>query len=219
MTKINLNALTADERQQLIADLQAAEKAAADRIQAERAGYKKLVGDTVDELFPKITEISADLAAKKKEIRSAFDTILEMKGELYGVKDGGQFSHQFISADGKRRIRIGANVLDNYDDTVNAGIEKVHTYINSLAKDSETQMLVDVILKLLSKDSKGTLKASKVLQLQQMAEKTGNADFIEGVKIIRDAYKPVESKSYVRAEYKNEAGAWISVPLGMTEAE
>lgn len=109
-------------------------------------------------------------------------------------------------------------MIDNYDDTVDAGIAKVKEYISSLARDEQSKILVETVLKLLSKDSKGTLKASRVLQLQQMAEKSGNADFIEGVRIIRDAYRPIESKSYVRAEYKSDSGAWVSVPLGMTEA-
>ena len=102
---------------------------------------------------------------------------------------------------------------------MDAGIAKVKEYISSLARDEQSKILVETVLKLLSKDSKGTLKASRVLQLQQMAEKSGNADFIEGVRIIRDAYRPIESKSYVRAEYKSDSGAWVSVPLGMTEAD
>ena len=130
-----------------------------------------------------------------------------------------QRSHQFINSEGTRRITIGFNVIDNYDDTVDAGIAKVKEYISSLARDEQSKILVETVLKLLSKDSKGTLKASRVLQLQQMAEKSENADFIEGVRIIRDAYRPIESKSYVRAEYKSDSGAWVSVPLGMTEAD
>ena len=42
--------------------------------------------------------------------------------------------------------------------------------------------------------------------------------FLDGVRIIEQAYRPVQTKTYVRAEYKNEAGAWVAVPLGMTEA-
>ena len=41
---------------------------------------------------------------------------------------------------------------------------------------------------------------------------------MEGVRIIEEAYQPVISKQFVRAEMKNEDGMWVTIPLGMTEA-
>ena len=113
---------------------------------------------------------------------------------------------------------IGACQKDDYDDTVNEGIGKVKAFISSLARDEESTMLVQSILRLLARDQKGNLKASRVMQLRKMAEDSGNEMFLDGVRIIEQAYRPVQTKTYVRAEYKNEAGAWVAVPLGMTEA-
>lgn len=210
--------MSAEQRREMLAQLKAQEEAEKRQREADISTYKALVSQTVEDNFPVLQAVSSELAAQKRSIRNAFATVVDLKSSLYGVKDG-QRSHQFINNEGTRRITIGFNVIDNYDDTVDAGIAKVKEYISSLARDEQSKILVETVLKLLSKDSKGTLKASRVLQLQQMAEKSGNADFIEGVRIIRDAYRPIESKSYVRAEYKSDSGAWVSVPLGMTEAD
>ena len=218
MSEINLSQLSAEQRREMLAQLKAQEEAEKRQREADISTYKALVSQTVEDNFPVLQAVSSELAAQKRSIRNAFATVVDLKSSLYGVKDG-QRSHQFINSEGTRRITIGFNVIDNYDDTVDAGIAKVKEYISSLARDKQSKILVETVLKLLSKDSKGTLKASRVLQLQQMAEKSGNADFIEGVRIIRDAYRPIESKSYVRAEYKSDSGAWVSVPLGMTEAD
>ena len=40
-----------------------------------------------------------------------------------------------------------------------------------------------------------------------------------GLRIIQEAYRPEPTKTYVVAEEKNDLGAWVSVPLGMTEAK
>lgn len=218
MNEINLSQLSAEQRREMLAQLKAQEEAEKRQREADISTYKALVSQTVEDNFPVLQAVSSELAAQKRSIRNAFATVVDLKSSLYGVKDG-QRSHQFINNEGTRRITIGFNVIDNYDDTVDAGIAKVKEYISSLARDEQSKILVETVLKLLSKDSKGTLKASRVLQLQQMAEKSENADFIEGVRIIRDAYRPIESKSYVRAEYKSDSGAWVSVPLGMTEAD
>lgn len=125
----------------------------------------------------------------------------------------------FTTSDGKLRIVLGYNVTDDYDDTVNEGIKKVHDYISSLARDEETQTLVNAVLRLLAKDGKtGTLKASRVLQLRKMAEDSRNAEFIDGVQIIEAAYRPAISKQYVKAQFKDDLNAWQNVHLGMTES-
>lgn len=218
MGTIDFNNMTAADRSAAIAQLRDIEAAETAKRDNEIMAYKKMVSDTVKEQFPRLQAISLDLCDHKRSIREAFAAVLELKAELYSTKDGQQ-SHTFMDESGNYRIIYGYYVKDNYDDTVDAGIEKVKDYINSLARDSESRILVDTILKLLSKDAKGTLKASRVLQLQQMADRSGSDDFRQGVKIIRDAYQPVESKRFIRAEYKNGVGVWVSVPLGMTEAE
>lgn len=213
----NLSNLTPQERATLREEFQKEELQKTTLRDKEIETYKSLVDKAVNECFPVLEVTSRQLTSQKTYVREQFSSIIELKSELYDTKEG-QHSHSFISADGKRRIKIGYNLVDDYDDTVNEGITKVKGFISSLAKDPETELLVDTVMQLLSKDKKGTLKASRVLQLQQMAEKSGDAMFLEGVKIIRDAYKPQESKSYIRAEYKDNNGAWCAIPLGMTEA-
>ena len=111
----------------------------------------------------------------------------------------------------------GHYMLDNYRDTVNEGIAMVKTYIESQARDDASRALVKAILRLLSRDEAGNLKASRVLQLQKMAEETGDERFIEGVRIIQESYQPTPSKDYIRAAVRDESGAWVPIPLSMTD--
>jgi hypothetical protein len=187
------------------------------KIKENREAYKALVDETINGVFPSLREVSAAMQTKKTEVYEAFERAIALKAEIYDVPDE-QRSNMFTNLRGDKRIVLGQYTTDNYDDTVNEGIAKVKKYIGSLAKDSESKMLVDAILKLLSRDQKGNLKASRVIQLLKMSQESGNEDFIDGVKIIQDAYRPQVSKFYVKAEFKNETGAWVNVPLGMTEA-
>lgn len=186
--------------------------------QSDREAYKELVDETIRRVFPSAKAVSVLLGAIKKRIYDEFNEALELKAKLYGVKEGQQ-SHMFTTSDGKLRILLGYNVTDDYDDTVNEGIQKVHDYISSLAKDEDTKTLVNAVLRLLAKDGKtGTLKASRVLQLRKMAEDSKNAEFMDGVQIIEAAYRPAISKQYIKAQYKDDLNIWQPVHLGMTEA-
>ena len=133
-------------------------------------------------------------------------------------KDLENQSHTFTNSEGNKRIVLGVYVTDGYLDTAEEGIAIIREYIESLATDEKTKALVGMVMKLLAKDQKGTLKASRIIQLRKIAEDTGNDRFLEGVKIIEEAYSPAISKTYIRAEYKNDNGVWTSIPLGMTEA-
>lgn len=189
------------------------------RIEKEKADYKKTVSELVEELFPRVQQVSKNIGGLKKEVYDTFMTVIDIKKELYNVKEG-QNWHTFINEDMSKRITIGRNVTVGYDDTVNEGIQKVKEFITSLAgEDEKTQMLVSTVLRLLSKDKKGNLKPEKVLELEKLAEDYNNEEFSEGVKIIRDAYKPQYTKQFVKAEYKDERGEWKVVPMNIVDCE
>lgn len=194
-----------------------AKKEALEKQRQDRDAYKTLVNETIDKMFPRLEAVSRALGKNKARAYDAFKKALELKYETYDVKSD-QRSHTFTDEKGNRRITLGQYTTDSYDDTVNEGIAKVKEYIGSLAKDDDSRMLVSAVLKLLSRDQAGNLKASRVIQLRKMAEDSGNECFIDGVRIIEAAYRPTVSKYYVRAERKNALGAWENVPLGMTEA-
>ena len=101
------------------------------------------------------------------------------------------------------------NTIDGYRDTVEDGIAMVKGYIESLAKDDATKALVNAVFQLLSRDGQGNIKASRVAQLRKMAEDSGNEQFLEGVKIIEEAYQPTISKKFIRAQYKNDKGSLV----------
>lgn len=209
--------MTAEERQEFEAYKLAKEKKAAEaKRKSDREAYTELVDETIAAVMPELTNISEAIAQKKSAAAEAFRGALEMKAELFGVKDDQQ-SHTFTNSEGTMRITIGHYMLDNYRDTVNEGIAMVKTYIESQARDDASRALVKAILRLLSRDEAGNLKASRVLQLQKMAEETGDERFIEGVRIIQESYQPTPSKDYIRAAVRDESGTWVPIPLSMTD--
>lgn len=192
-------------------------KAAEERRRAARETYRGMVDEAIDRAMPILAATSAAIADAKRTVLDDFRAALEMKAELFGVRDD-QRSHTFTNSEGTRRITVGQYTLDNYRDTVNEGIAIVKEYLGSLAKDEESASLVKAILRLMSRDQAGNLKASRVLQLRRMAEESGNARFQEGVRIIEESYAPEASRQFLRVEEKTRDGAWKPLPLGMTEA-
>jgi len=183
----------------------------------EREKYKIMIDDYISGVFPNLQTCSKTIANVKREVIDTFKAAIELKTELFNVKDE-QRSHTFTHRNGTMRIMVGNYTADGYADTVNEGVAIVKEIVSSLAKDEQSQALTTAILKLLSKDQKGSLKPSRVLQLKQMAIQLHNDRLSEAVTIIEEAYQPTISKTFIRAEMKNADGAWVNVPLGITEA-
>ncbi|MCQ2351289.1 MAG: DUF3164 family protein [Paludibacteraceae bacterium] len=198
-----------------------AKKAAEEKKQEEIKNYKKLVDDIINETVPKARELNGVMNKMKNDVIDSFHTVIEMKEELYkGQKQlkTDRFTDSFTNSDGNARVTLGYYTNDNYDDTYTAGVDKVQQYIESLASDGNSRQLVDMVHTLLQERSKsGQLKAQNVLRLEKMANESGNSTFIEGMQIIRDAYKPIRTKQFVKVEVKNEkTNEWEPISLNIS---
>lgn len=211
--------MTAEEKQEYDAFKAAqAEKKAKEQAKRDREAYKELVDETIEEAIMRLQAVSHHIKTDKQNVLNDFRRVIDMKSEVLKLKKDGQRSDTFTNSAGDKRITVGVYVTDGYRDTVEDGIAIVKEYIEGLASDAKTQSLVKMVFRLLARDAKGTLKASRVVQLRKIAEETGSDRFMEGVQIIEEAYQPAISKQFIRAEVKDENGAWTNIPLGMTEA-
>lgn len=182
--------------------------------------YKELVDEAVNLTVPEAQDISRILEQKKAAIFERFHSIISMKDELFSgsskAKDG-RFTDTFTNKNSTARVTLGFNTNDAYDDTYTAGVDKVKEYIQSLASDDKSRQLAEMVNTLLMERSKaGQLKAQNVLRLESMANEIGDPTFIEGMKIIRDAYRPDRTKQFVKVEVKDESGKFQTVSLNMT---
>ncbi len=197
--EFNFNQLSPEQQQAVRDQVLAEEKQKAEKQKAERKAYKDLVNQTIPDLYTLILEASAKLSEVKTLVFNETRTLIELKAQCYDKEPNLQ-THSFTTEDGVT-ITLGHRFNDGWDDTVTAGLEKVRTYLESLITDDKTKMLIATIQKLLSRDAKGNLKASRVLQLKKLADDTGDEKFIDAVKIIQDAYRPTKSVAFVSCSH------------------
>lgn len=198
-----------------------AKQEAAEARKAQRETYQQMVDEELAAAVPELRALSEQIKTVKDTTFGNFAAVLDMKAEVVGFKEDGQFSHTFTNSDSTLRLTLGVNTVDGWTDMAESGIAMVRHYLESLATDDKTAALVNAVMKLLSKDRQGNLNASKVLQLQKMAEDSHDEQFIEAVKIIRESYQPTETRRYIRAQYRDAStgNAWRNIPLSITDVD
>ena len=212
---MDISNLSTAERAALKAQLDAEERDERNRVEQEREAYKDLVDRTVRSSVEKLKRLSDEMMRVKLEIFSDFGAVISLKNELFRVKDGRQ-SDTFTTGDSSMRLTLGNRKNEGWDDTVEAGIGIVKEYLGTLAKDSDSADLVETVMSLLAKDRKGALKDNKVLELERLAVKKQDARFIEGINIIKAAYRPVPTCQFIQVEVKDEKGSMANLPLSLS---
>lgn len=225
MAEFNFDNLSPEEKEQLAREaFKSKEKELAKRAKEEQeAHYKQLVDETIEKAVESVGELNIKMTVAKKQIFNDFDTVIALKNELYtGQKwlKTDRVTNTFTNQEGNKRVTVGYHTNDNYLDTYTEGVKLVEEYISSLATDENGQKLADMVKVLLSERGKGgQLKAQNVLRLQRMANDSKNETFIEGMRIISDAYSPTKSKQFVKVEIKGEHNEWVTVSTNMTDCE
>lgn len=215
---MDISNLTAEQRAALKAQIEAEERAESQKRQDSIDAYKQMVDEFCSDTFERMKKISELLRTEKERVFAAADLLIEQKEALFKTKQD-RHSNQFTTADGKYTVALGYRTNDGWDDTVDVGIAKVKEYLKSLTTTDEGAKAVDIIMKLLAKDKKGNLKASAMIQLEQHASKYGDPLFIEGVQIIRDAYRPVDSCQFISVSYKDDNGVKHTLPLSLSSMD
>ncbi len=182
-----------------------------------KRAYKALVNENLPVIVGKLINLSEYISEVKTEVFKDFKDLLQIKEETFGVKERQQ-SHSF-SLDTGETIKIGVRVSDGWDDTVSAGEAMIVRYLDSLIKDDDTAFLVKTINGYLKKDDKGNLKSGRVLELSKIADERGDAEFIEGVDIVKKAYRPQKSCHFIDAYTTDELGKKKGIGLSISSVD
>lgn len=177
----------------------------------DKEAYLQMVDEAIAESIPELREISEKMLQAKAKVFERFKKLIEIKESLYKVKDNQQ-THSFTTQDGKFSLCLGSRTVNDYDSTLDSGIEKVKKYISTFDTDNELTEVVNQLLKL---DKNGNLKPSRVMELTQLANRIDNIDFKEGVAIIQQAYQPRATCQFVSAWENKETGKEY-IPLSMS---
>ncbi len=212
---MDIKNLTDEQKADLMKKLKEDERLAKEKREQDRETFKEIKDEAVRDMFEQLCDLSRRMVELKEIVFARFEDVIALKDEIYKTKSDRQ-SDTFTTEDAMISIKLGNRINEGWGDTVEVGVQKVKDFLKTLAKDDESSALVDTVMRLLAKDRKGNLRANKVLELEQMANKSKNESFIEGIQIIKDAYRPVPTCQFIEVRYKNDKGKEVSLPLSMS---
>ncbi|SUJ26384.1 Protein of uncharacterised function (DUF3164) [Sphingobacterium spiritivorum] len=215
---MNIENLTPEQKQALRQLLIEEDKATQQKRENDIMALKTMIDEMVTAKVPDLVSFGQ----KQTDIVNAtfkdFEAIIQLKNELYGVKDG-QASHTFTSRDGNGSICVGFNEIIAFDGTEGAGVKKIKEVIASLSSNDENrEVLADLLNTFMKADKRGNLNPTRVAELVSKKETVRNPLFSEGVDIIVNAQFKTRSSMYVRGwqRIQGENGKEVKLTFSIT---
>ena len=218
METIDITKLTTEQRKELFAQVEAEQKRAEEQKQAEKDTYDDLVSGLVNEVIPRLHNISNELSQTKMWVFKQFEAVLDLKFELWDHKTK-QKSHTFSNKAGTARITIGYDANEKFKDTADVGIAMIEEWMVQQAKDESKRMLIGIVREFLIRNKNGDLDARKIQKLKKDAVKYNEHFLTQALNIIQDASYEEFSQYYIRAMFKTKSGKWSNISLSVSDVD
>jgi len=196
---IELDKLSDKERRILLDQARELERKDREERLSARKTYKKLCEEYVLSNIDKLITHQSATEEMVKELFSDFNSLKELKSDVYGSHINAQDSHTSTTEDGRASITIGYNVSIGFDGTEKEGINMIKEFISSLSNDQDNvKKLSAAVNTFLRPNAKtGMLNPSKIIELSKLREQFNDKRFDDGLDIIFQAQQRRQNTMYV----------------------
>ncbi|MGV4413845.1 DUF3164 family protein [Chryseobacterium sp. T1] len=196
---IDITQLTSEQKKALKAELKEQEKAEKQKRTDDLQCFKKLSEEYVNKNIDPLVHHHEITECLIEKLWKDYETIRQLKAEIYGTKTNEQDSHTSTLENGSASITVGWNVTIGFDGTESAGVEKIKDFINSLSSDEENvKKLSAAVNTFLKPNAKtGMLNPSKIIELSKLKSEFNDERFDEGLEIIFEAQQRRQNSMYV----------------------
>jgi hypothetical protein len=178
----------------------------------KRKEYEQLRDETAEKLVHKATVLSNAIKDFKMEVFSDMSGLYELLQEYSKRHADGKGNFTIESADGAYKIEFSRQMLGSFDERADQAAAHIIDFVNSrFSGDLEAQEMITGILE----RSKGKFDIKQIQKLYAMEAKFNDPNWIEGIRLFKEAWKPSETKDYTRffIKYKSE---WKAVNLNFS---
>jgi ribosomal protein L31E len=193
-------------KEELKAQLAEIEKQEREEQAAKRAAYEKQVNDFVIKMASKSKQVHEVMAAFKKE---CFEGMEEQRGLLEeyagGLRKNSKGGFGLRSADGNYQIRLDRNLNYEYDERATQAIDLIREFMESMVKKKSIEAY-SMVMQLLSRNVKGDLEPSRVLDLLKMEHKWEDERWSRAMELLKESHQAREVAYNISFTEKDSTG-------------
>lgn len=131
--------------------------------------------------------------------------------ENYGVKKGGEKGNiQLFSYDGTYKLIVAVAETITFGPELQAAREMINECLNNWSSDAQPE-LKTIVAEAFATDGQGAVSVARILMLRRY--NITDERWLQALAAINDSIRVMGSKQYLRLYERNEAGAYLPIPL------
>jgi hypothetical protein len=178
----------------------------------KRKDYEQLRDETALKLVGKAVALADAIKDFKVEVFSDMSGLYELLKEYSNRHADGKGNFTIESSDGTYKIEFTRQTLGSFDERADQAEKHIIDFVNShFAGDEKTKEFITGLLE----RSKGKFDVKQVQKLYAMEASYTDPNWLEGIRLFKEAWKLSETKDYTRffIKYKSE---WKAVNLNFS---
>lgn len=209
MTQHEVTELTDD---QLEAILQQRRAEKAKEAQLKRQAYENIKESTILSLCAQAEQVSRQLADFKVHAFEDMTALYNLLQEYSKRHKDGKGNFEIENADCTYRIEFNRQERGYFDERSNQAEKHIIEFVNrQFAGDPTTHKLITSLLE----RKKGALDIKLVQKLYAMETEYTDENWTEGIKLLKESWKPAETKDYIRF-FKKVNGVYQIIKLAFS---
>lgn len=170
-----------------------------------------MTDDLVNEIAHDWKLMHEELTSFKRVTFGEVHALIATINDEYKVKRGGEKGNvQFFNYDGRYKLVVAVNETIAPGPELQAAQEKINECLDNWTDDARPE-LKSIINEAFATDGQGGIRISRILQIRRY--KIQSEDWQMAMKALDEALRVVGSKQYLRLYERNQAGAYLPIPL------
>lgn len=205
----NINELSTQELEQLLAKKKAAERQQREK---ERNEYESSRDSEILSLIEEAQE-AALLLGRLKTKTHAIMTAQAAKLEEYGgIRANSKGGFSITSKNGESRIVRRLDSEPTWDERASKGEQLIKSFLFDTVKKKDKN-LFEILLSFLQRNKQGDLEYAKVFTLLQHENKYSDERWVEGLKLLKESYTLFHKGFGYEFKVKGPDGKWDNLVL------
>lgn len=208
-TNINLAELTAEQKSELLAQLQSEQK---ENRQQKRDAYEGLRAQFLIEVERKVQAISDEVAAFKEWLDKEAQGFTDLMREYGQVRREGQQSYTIT--DGNFKVEIASNKVKAFDERADMAAERLIDYLKGYMEKSEKGVddpMYQMAMTLLERNKAGDLDYKSISKLYELEDRF-DAEYGEIMSLFKEANVVQQTATnYYFSKRNPDTGVWTRI--------
>lgn len=210
MQTADLNSYTVEELQEMLAKKTEAQQKELNR---KRRSYEHAREELLDRYGQEAESLYKRMLELKEEATNDLSGFRSLMLEYGDLRNGDKNKGNFEIKNERFKIVVSSQTLKTFDERAELAEAKIKEFLTGFVKkrDKEVFELVNALLE--RNETNGDFDIGLINRLYKMEDKYDDQNWIDGIRMFKEAYNPSGTAKYIRFFRKTSNGGWESLVL------